>query len=51
MKFVERIKGKVSETKTKVAVARDRKQVREMVSRLSSLPLCNENDAYFIVES
>jgi len=51
MKFVERIKGKVSETKTKVAVARDRKQVREMISRLSSLPLCNEDDAYFIVES
>jgi hypothetical protein len=51
MKFVDRIKDKVSDTKVKVAVARDRKQVREMVSRLSSLPLCDEDDAYFIVEN
>lgn len=51
MKFLERIKGKASETKTKVAVARDKKQVRKMVARLSAVPLCHEAIAYFIIES
>ena len=50
MKFVDRLKGKVSETKEKVAVARDKKQVKEMVSRLRAYPLCSETDAYWIVE-
>lgn len=50
MKFVERIKGKVSETREKVAVARDKKQVKDMVSRLRAFPLCSESDAYWIVE-
>lgn len=51
MKFVERLKDKVSETKAKVALARDKKQVSEMVARLSLLPLCNEDDAFLIIES
>jgi len=50
MKFVDRIKGKVSETKAKVAIARDKKQVRDMVSRLQEFPLCSESDAFWIVE-
>jgi hypothetical protein len=50
MKFVDRIKDKVSETKAKVAVARDKKQVKDMVSRLQQFPLCSESDAYWIVE-
>jgi hypothetical protein len=50
MKFVDRIKDKVSETKAKVAVARDKKQVRDMLSRLQQFPLCSESDAYWIVE-
>lgn len=51
MKFVERLKGKVNEAKTNVAVARDKKQVRGIVSRLSVLPLCTEDDARYIVDS
>lgn len=51
MKFVDRIKDKVNETKAKVAVARDKKQVIEMVARLQYCPLCSNPDAYWIVES
>ena len=51
MKFVDRIKDKVNETKAKVAVARDKKQVVEMVARLQNYPLCSNPDAYWIVES
>lgn len=51
MKFVDRIKGRVSETKAKIDVARDKKQVKDMVVRLMAFPLCSEDDAHFIVES
>lgn len=50
MKFVDRIKGKVIETKAKVAVARDKKQVKDMVLRLEEFPLCSEYDAFWIIE-
>lgn len=50
MKFVDRVKGKVNEKKEKIALARDKKQVREIIERLSAFPLCSESDAYWIIQ-
>ena len=51
MKFVDRIKEKVADTKVKVAEAKGKRDVRDIYTRMQTFPLCSALDAFHIVDS